>query len=189
MIPNQTCETECGNGQQEIQENCNPDGADGIPGNEDDEDCYVEQCDDLNTVSGDGCSDQCQIEEGWDCDGNFPTTCIRDSDDDGIDDNADNCVDVPNGQQENSDNDSYGDACDNCPNVDNQDQANADQDDLGDLCDACPLDPNNDQDEDTVCGDIDNCPEVSNEQQEDLDKRNTKEENVFKSSANLNKHQ
>jgi cysteine-rich repeat protein len=29
--------------------------------------CHVTQCDDANGQSGDGCSDECTIEEGFDC--------------------------------------------------------------------------------------------------------------------------
>jgi len=33
-----------------------------------------EECDDTNFISGDGCSDICQIEEGWECSGE-PSIC------------------------------------------------------------------------------------------------------------------
>lgn len=32
-----------------------------------------------------------------------------------------------------------------------------DGDGLGDVCDPCPLDPDNDADEDGICGDVDDC--------------------------------
>jgi cysteine-rich repeat protein len=32
-------------------------------------------CDDGNTEAGDGCSDQCAVETGWDCDASEPTQC------------------------------------------------------------------------------------------------------------------
>lgn len=32
-------------------------------------------CDDGNTEAGDGCSDQCTVETGWDCDASEPTQC------------------------------------------------------------------------------------------------------------------
>ena len=62
------------------------------------------------------------------------------------------------------------DAEDNCPEVPNADQANTDGDELGDVCDACPNDPQNDADNDGVCGDSDNCQEVGNADQNDTDK-------------------
>src|SRR5262245_54637053 len=34
-----------------------------------------EGCDDDNTTGGDGCSSTCQVEEGWQCFGNDPSTC------------------------------------------------------------------------------------------------------------------
>ena len=37
---------------------------------------YIEECDDNNTNSGDGCSDTCKIEaEAWECLPYFPTVC------------------------------------------------------------------------------------------------------------------
>ena len=36
-----------------------------------------EQCDDKNTNNGDGCSDSCRIENGWECDGGSPTLCSQ----------------------------------------------------------------------------------------------------------------
>jgi cysteine-rich repeat protein len=36
---------------------------------------YNETCDDNNTISGDGCSSICQIEEGWYCNGTCETLC------------------------------------------------------------------------------------------------------------------
>lgn len=34
-----------------------------------------EVCDDANTLGGDGCSNICLVETGWDCDGNQPSDC------------------------------------------------------------------------------------------------------------------
>jgi cysteine-rich repeat protein/probable HAF family extracellular repeat protein len=36
-----------------------------------------EQCDDWNTLKGDGCSSACQVEPGWTCNGNSPTNCTK----------------------------------------------------------------------------------------------------------------
>ena len=58
---------------------------------------------------------------------------------------------------------------DNCPNVPNADQADADGDGEGDGCDTCPNDPDNDADDDGVCGDVDNCPNRPNADQADAD--------------------
>ena len=59
--------------------------------------------------------------------------------DDGIADNVDNCVSVPNANQTNTDSDTLGDACDNCPNTKNDDQQDLDVDGIGDVCDNCPV--------------------------------------------------
>lgn len=113
-----------------------------------------------------------------------------DSDGDGVFDDEDNCVLVPNSDQANDDGDMFGNACDNCPDTPNddqldtdgdqvgdacdncisdpnQDQADADSDGLGDVCDACPLDADNDVDGDGVCGNVDNCPVTYNPSQQD----------------------
>ena len=37
-----------------------------------------EQCDDRNTVSGDGCSSTCKVELNWHCGTGIPSTCLRD---------------------------------------------------------------------------------------------------------------
>ncbi|MCP3977973.1 MAG: hypothetical protein GY716_01400 [bacterium] len=77
-----------------------------------------------------------------------------DTDDDGVGDNCDNCVDDQNPGQEDLDFDGLGDVCDddpdgdgggnfapldvdNCPMVYNPDQADSDTDGVGDACDNC----------------------------------------------------
>lgn len=47
----------------------------------------------------------------------------------------DNCVFVPNADQQNVDLDNFGDACDNCRNIKNNNQWDSDGDGWGDLCD------------------------------------------------------
>ncbi len=37
----------------------------------------IEECDDHNTASGDGCSPDCEIEPGWACSGEEPSACER----------------------------------------------------------------------------------------------------------------
>ncbi len=120
---------------------------------------------------------------------------VSDADGDGVPDEEDNCVDVPNPGQEDFDGDGQGDACDectdtdgdgfgnpgfpantcavdNCPETANPDQLDADNDGLGDVCDECT-----DTDDDgfgnpgypaNTCTE-DNCPDVSNPGQEDFD--------------------
>jgi len=73
-----------------------------------------------------------------------------------------------NGEKD-SDNDGIADNTDNCPNVANPDQKDSDNDGAGDSCDKCPKDPDNDKDNDNVCGDVDNCPNVANPDQKDSD--------------------
>jgi hypothetical protein len=48
-------------------------------------------------------------------------------------------------------------------------QSDPDSDAIVDYCDGCPTDPDNDIDNDGVCGDVDNCPETINPGQEDED--------------------
>lgn len=70
---------------------------------------------------------------------------IPDADDDGVADEDDNCVTVPNEDQSDVDEDGAGDACDNCDALANPDQANADGDLYGDACDNCPFTFSDDQ--------------------------------------------
>lgn len=59
-----------------------------------------------------------------------------DTDNDGVADSEDNCVDDPNDDQSDADNDGVGDACDNCPSVSNPSQTDTDGDGVGDACDS-----------------------------------------------------
>ncbi|MCP3982482.1 MAG: DNRLRE domain-containing protein, partial [bacterium] len=64
-------------------------------------------------------------------------------------------------------------AADNCPDVTNPAQQDTDADGTGDVCDACPFDPDDDADDDLVCGDVDNCPAQFNPCQLDDDNDGT----------------
>lgn len=100
----------------------------------------------------------------------------NDSDDDGVLDISDNCVNTPNTDQANNDGDAEGDACDvdddndginddapdNCPFVSNADQVDLDGDGQGDACDG-------DLDGDGTDNGVDNCPDVPNHYQTDTD--------------------
>jgi hypothetical protein len=100
---------------------------------------------------------------------NATGTLSLDTDGDGLFDDEDNCPDVSNPDQADEDEDDTGDVCDNCPDIHNPDQTDSDEDGVGDLCDDCPDDPDNDADDDGLCGDVDNCPDVVNGDQEDFD--------------------
>lgn len=108
-------------------------------------------------------------------------SCIKDTDNDGVRDEEDNCIYVYNPQESNLDSDKYGDACDwclndkdndidndgicansgymgkkvgdndNCINQSNPQQLDMDNDFIGDLCDVCPDDRGNDVDNDGIC--------------------------------------
>jgi hypothetical protein len=84
-----------------------------------------------------------------------------DSDGDGIEDDADNCVDAYNPDQSDADGNGMGDACDaaasvdsdgdgveddadNCVDAYNPDQSDADGNGIGDACDAAPVDSGGD---------------------------------------------
>lgn len=101
------------------------------------------------------------------CDGD-----LSDSDDDGVLDCEDNCVDMANPDQADADDDGVGDACDLCPQ--DADPNNGDQDDdgLGDACDNCAGTPNLDQadgDADGAGDACDNCLGIPNRGQIDSD--------------------
>jgi hypothetical protein len=61
-----------------------------------------------------------------------------------------------------TDDDGILDADDNCLDDPNQDQLDSDGDGAGDVCDICPEDPFDDADADGLCGDIDTCPDIPN---------------------------
>jgi hypothetical protein len=84
--------------------------------------------------------------------------CISgDMDDDGVCNDADNCLSVGNPRQGDSDDDGLGDVCDNCPEEANTQQADTDSDGLGDACDNCILDDNPGQADDDGDGVGDAC--------------------------------
>ena len=91
---------------------------------------------------------------------------IFDVDNDGLTDNLDNCIHVPNIDQTDLDGDGLGLACDSCPNDTEND---ADEDGICGDVDICPYDDYDDFDADGVCGDIDNCFIVQNPLQDDTD--------------------
>ncbi len=89
----------------------------------------------------------------------------RDSDLDGVCDDADNCPAAANASQADTETptpDGVGDVCDNCPATRNSNQRNIDGDAQGDLCD---LDDDGDADPDQA----DNCPETHDPSQADQD--------------------
>lgn len=120
-----------------------------------------------------------------------------DTDKDGVMDDEDNCIDIPNANQLDTDSDGIGDLCedtdndglldteDNCPLDANSAQHDADEDGIGDPCDNCPLVDNvtqldtdedgrgdacsNDDDADGVTDSFDNCPVRYNPDQDDSD--------------------
>ena len=119
------------------------------------------------TKRGLGCSNVVSC-GGWMDYGNsdlmFEILGVSDSDDDGIHDDEDNCVNDYNPNQEDLDSDNIRDICDNCPINANEDQEDLDSDNVGDVCDNCfhIINPNQiDTDEDGI-GDA--CDFGSNEE-------------------------
>lgn len=154
----------CGNGVVETPEACDGDGA-GAGGETAtcNANCTTsacgdgklnvtagEQCEDGNTVDGDGCDSTCQFDGGPDFDGDgIPDFVDTDDDGDGIDDADDNCPVDANDDQTDTDDDGTGDACDddddadgvadaddNCPLDDNADQLDEDGNGVGDACEG-----------------------------------------------------
>ena len=83
----------------------------------------------------------CECTDGfWAC----PDVCagictvLLDLDGDGVFNESDNCVWVPNPDQADGDADSVGDPCDNCPTIPNPSQDDSDGDGRGLECDNCP---------------------------------------------------
>lgn len=67
-----------------------------------------------------------------------------DVDQDGVADEADNCIERYNPSQRDADSDEVGDMCDNCVSVANTDQADANSNNRGDACDVNTIIPNPD---------------------------------------------
>ncbi len=126
-----------------------------------------------------------------------PPTEPEDQDGDGVPDEEDNCIDVPNPDQTDTDGDTLGDACDdedpleppppddgpgpdsdgdshpdgldNCPDTANPDQEDHDADGLGDRCDEDFEMIPGDMDGDGTGNEVDNCDNIANAAQEDAD--------------------
>ncbi|MFO0749361.1 MAG: MopE-related protein [Myxococcota bacterium] len=99
-------------------------------------------------------------------------TVDGDRDDDGVIDDVDDCIDVPDPDQADQDEDGVGDACDACAAVADATQADQDDDGVGDACDVCPAVADAtqaDQDEDGVGDACDVCPSVADADQADGD--------------------
>lgn len=128
----------------------------------------------------------------------LPEDAGPDLDEDGILNENDNCIGVPNPDQADGDNDGVGDACeifdetdtdadsvpdraDNCPADPNPDQLDSDVDGNGDVCDESPegeetdepdepdLESTGDADFDGIPDEEDNCPLNANPDQLDSD--------------------
>jgi len=94
---------------------------------------------------------------------------VKDSDDDGIDDNVDNCPALANESQRDLDGDTSGDACDNCPTIANASQDDADKNGQGDACGPGTLFGSADDDGDGIKNSQDLCPTENNKNNDDTD--------------------
>ena len=114
--------------------------------------CDCQECEDVVCAADPFCCDTmwdsiCDDAAGLLC-ACCPQTCgagAGDSDNDGITDGVDNCVNDFNPDQSNTDGDSVGDVCDNCPDDTNYGQSDVDGDGVGDVCDNCIYGPNAEQ--------------------------------------------
>jgi|GEM_PF-1532349 len=86
---------------------------------------------------------------------------------------VDSCKNLAGYSVNDTDQDSVQDFADNCPYVANTDQVDADSDGLGDVCDFCATDPLNDYDGDGICGSTDNCSAAYNPNQLNTDANST----------------
>ncbi len=105
------------------------------------------------------CATECDI---------IPCKDEKDTDNDGIGDDCDNCPEAYNPDQQDYDDDGIGDECDNCKEVSNNNQLDTDADGIGDACDLTPC-GEIDSDGDGIFDLCDNCPEKPNKEQIDTD--------------------
>lgn len=91
----------------------------------------------------------------------------NDNDEDGILNEADNCINISNPDQLDSDNDTVGDLCDNCLTLSNPNQEDCNNNGIGDICE-----PFLDTDCDGIYDSEDNCPGISNHYQIDQNNNN-----------------
>ena len=138
-------------------------------------------CDAAGAV--DNCPDAPNAEQA-DRDDDGQGDACTDTDNDGVQDDTDNCLDDANIDQIDGDEDDVGDVCDTCVDDENADQSDIDGDGIGDACDGCVVlagedcsvvDPDNDGFCDVVvaaanaCLGQDNCPGLFNDGQDDAD--------------------